>query len=101
MENKLTVVDGNNAQNTSTTDTTLTTVTGIAETAPYTNSGTTFISGYQPYTTITTFSTNLTVRAVTNGFVVDFQYSTYVAKTQKELNKLITQLLTPSKKGKK
>ncbi len=100
MENStLTVVNGDTATSASLTGIITDTTNGSA-------SGSTTIANYPfysyPYPTTAVYNTNLTVRSVSNGFVVDYGYVTYVAKTQKELSKLIAQLLTPTpKKGKK
>ncbi len=103
MENVLSI--NNTVAGTDTTLSANVVTTGIAETAPYTNSAncitTPYYGGVLGGTlTVNSYVNNLTVKPAVNGYIVEYAYATYIAKNEKELNKLIVQLLNPNK-GKK
>ena len=91
------------SMNTADGDSTITT-TGASSTmnsnALIGNTTTNYSSSF-PYFSTTAVNYNLTVKKVINGYVVDYCYLTYIAKTEKELGKLILNILNPKKVGKR
>lgn len=104
MENNVLNMNGSGEVGTTTGSTLITAASGTGVATDTTVNAGGVLNCWPYYDTGSTstyiINQDLTVKRAMNGYVVTLSYNTYIAKNEKDLNKLIVQLLNP-KKGKK
>lgn len=91
--NNMTLTSGG-TENIALTDVILNSTNSCTITYPGTNNAIWYTPYYVPYT----YSNQLNIEKVENGFIVKYESKTYVAGTSESLNKLVNKLLVKENK---